>query len=269
MSEDKTSGGNPPHDYMRYDLRVQEALRGVMRKVLQDTERQGVKGAHHFFITFKTHLRGVEISDGLKEKYPDEITIVLQHQFWNLKVSEKGFQVRLSFSGKEEKLVVPFEAVVGFFDPSVQFGLKFEVSDPEAPFIRDLGSEVTQFPTKARSRKKEDGTIKIIPSVPHDLNASTQDSTPSADIQQLDSSAKVSTQVYDNSDLKPVKPKLAAAKTTKKKNKTDAQDGLNVSDKDLENALHKVSDQEPTKPEKNTKKPTENVVSLDAFRKKT
>jgi len=120
-----------PTDKIRYDLLVQEALRSVMRKVLGDAARDGMPGEHHFFITFRTDAPGVRISPRTKERFPEEITIILQHQFWDLSVSEFGFEVGLSFSNVPERLGVPWEAVTGFFDPSVEFGLKFELQEME------------------------------------------------------------------------------------------------------------------------------------------
>ncbi|MFC5069202.1 SspB family protein [Flaviflagellibacter deserti] len=113
-------------DLIRYDLLAQEALRGVVRRVLEDVARTGVPGEHHFYISFNTEFPGVRISPRLREKYPEEMTIILQHQFWDLSVGENGFEVGLSFSNVPEKLYVPFDAITGFFDPSVKFGLKFE-----------------------------------------------------------------------------------------------------------------------------------------------
>ncbi|GAK44853.1 conserved protein [Tepidicaulis marinus] len=115
----------PSQDLMRYDLMAQEALKGVVRKSLEIAGKEGLPGEHHFYISFRTNASGVQISDRLKEQYPEEITIVLQHQFWDLEVSEKGFSVHLSFNKVPERLVVPFSALLGFFDPSVQFGLQF------------------------------------------------------------------------------------------------------------------------------------------------
>ena len=116
-----------PEDLIRYDVLAQEALRGVIRKVLQEVAKTGLPGEHHFFIAFDTQAPGVQISPRLKSEYPEEMTVVLQHQFWDLDVGEKGFSVGLSFNGIPEKLSVPFAAVKGFFDPSVQFGLQFDV----------------------------------------------------------------------------------------------------------------------------------------------
>lgn len=116
-----------PHDQMRYDLLTQDAMRGVVRKALEKVKEDGLPGEHHFFITFMTQARGVEISDVLMGRYPLEMTIVMQHQFWGLEVSEKGFEVGLTFNKIPERLKIPFSAIKGFFDPSVQFGLQFPI----------------------------------------------------------------------------------------------------------------------------------------------
>lgn len=114
-------------DLMRYDLLAQEALRGVVRAALRKIVKSGLPGDHHFYIAFDTHYPGVQLSDRLNRKYPREMTVVIQHQYWNLHVSETGFEVELSFDNIPEKLVIPFDAVKGFLDPHVQFGLQFEV----------------------------------------------------------------------------------------------------------------------------------------------
>ena len=119
-------------DLIRYDLQVQDALRGVVRKVLADAARDGLPGEHHFYITFRTHAPGVKLSNRLLEQYPEEMTIILQYQFWDLKVNEDGFEVGLHFKNVPERLQVPFDAVAGFYDPSVQFGLKFEAQGEDA-----------------------------------------------------------------------------------------------------------------------------------------
>ena len=113
-------------DQIRYDLLTQQALRGVVRSVLSDAAKKGLPGDHHFFIEFDTHAEGVRMSDRLRMQYPEQMTIILQHQFWDLTVSDTGFEVGLSFGGITERLAIPFEAISGFFDPSVQFGLQFE-----------------------------------------------------------------------------------------------------------------------------------------------
>jgi len=113
-------------DHIRYDLLTQEALRSVLRRVLQDAAKNGLPGDHHFYISFNTDAPGVRLSKRLRAQYPEEMTVVLQHQFRDLTVSEQAFEVGLSFSGVNEHLVVPFDAIKRFFDPSVQFGLQFE-----------------------------------------------------------------------------------------------------------------------------------------------
>ncbi|MGO8739602.1 ClpXP protease specificity-enhancing factor SspB [Rhodoblastus sp.] len=118
-----------PNDLIRYDLQVQDALRGVVRKVLADAAREGLPGEHHFYITFRTQGPGVKLSARLREQYPNEMTIILQFQFWDLQVDEESFDVGLHFKNIPERLHIPFDAITGFYDPSVQFGLKFEVSE--------------------------------------------------------------------------------------------------------------------------------------------
>ena len=113
-------------DQIRYDILTQDALRGVVRQVLTDAAKKGLPGEHHFFITFDTKAPGVRLSARMREQYPEEMTVVLQHQFWDLKVGEDNFEVGLSFGGIPESLLVPFEAIKSFFDPSIQFGLQFE-----------------------------------------------------------------------------------------------------------------------------------------------
>lgn len=119
-------------DHIRYDILAQEALRGVVKKVLTEVSRTGLPGDHHFFISFMTQAPGVRLSQKLLGQYENEMTIVLQNQFWDLKVSETGFEVGLSFDGINELLFIPYSAIKGFFDPSVQFGLQFEVADAKS-----------------------------------------------------------------------------------------------------------------------------------------
>jgi hypothetical protein len=114
-------------DLMRYDQLAQNALRGVVRDALRKVQKTGLPGEHHFYIAFNTRFPGVILSERIAARYPREMTVVLQHQFWNLIVTEELFEVELSFDNIPEKLVVPFNAVKGFLDPSVQFGLQFEV----------------------------------------------------------------------------------------------------------------------------------------------
>ncbi len=123
-------------DLIRYDLLVQDALRSVVRKVLSDTARSGLIGEHHFNIAFKTQAEGVVVPPAIRSRFPDEMSIILQHEFWDLVVTQDAFEVSLNFSRKPERLTVPFDAITGFTDPSVPFGFKLEprVAEPaESP----------------------------------------------------------------------------------------------------------------------------------------
>src|SRR3569833_3456909 len=113
-------------DHIRYDLLTQQALRGVVRNVLSEAAKKGLPGEHHFYVSFDTQAEGVRLSDRLKAQYPEQMTIILQHQFWDLEVDEDCFSVGLSFGGVPEILLVPFVAIMVFFVPSVLFGLQFE-----------------------------------------------------------------------------------------------------------------------------------------------
>lgn len=121
------NGQDFPTDEMRYDVMTQAALRGVIRSALERAaESDGLPGAHHFYITFKTRAPGVSIPADLLGKYPDEITVVVQHQYWDLLPEADRFSIVLQFGGQPKKLVVPYPAVTRFYDPSVQFVLQFE-----------------------------------------------------------------------------------------------------------------------------------------------
>jgi hypothetical protein len=145
-------------DHIRYDLLTQQALRGVVRSVLSDAAKKGLPGDHHFFISFDTQADGVRMSQRLRAQHPKEMTIILQHQFWDLTVNEHGFEVGLSFGGVMEKLSIPFEAVSGFFDPSVQFGLQFE------EVTEDAGQ---QTPSQAQENAQDKAAKKKrVPSIP-------------------------------------------------------------------------------------------------------
>ena len=119
-----------PDSLIPYDEIVQEALRAVVGRVLGEVERSGgLPGGHHFYITFKTQAPGVEIPRSLIERFPDEMTIVLQNKFWDLKVEPKGFEVSLTFNQIASHLIIPFAAISAFVDPAVNFALQFQVQD--------------------------------------------------------------------------------------------------------------------------------------------
>lgn len=114
-------------DLIGYEHLMQDALRSVVRAALQEAANpRGLPGKHHFYITFRTHAPGVIIPDHLRARYPDEMTIVLEHQFWDLEVYADRFRVILKFSGQPHPITIPFSAISRFFDPSVKFGLQFE-----------------------------------------------------------------------------------------------------------------------------------------------
>ena len=144
-----------PVDHIRYDILVQDALRGMVRNVLADAAKDGLAGDHHFFITFDTTADGVRLSDRLREQYPEEMTIVLQHQFWDLKVTDEVFEVGLSFGGVAERLVIPFAAIKEFADPSVQFTLQFEtLPKPATP------TKATTMP-KRRAKRRSPNPVAV------------------------------------------------------------------------------------------------------------
>ncbi len=114
-------------DHIRYDILTQDALRSVVRTVLEDAARNGLPGEHHFYVAFDTRAEGVKLSQRMRAQYPEEMTVVLQHQFWDLVVADDQFEVGLSFGGVPERVVVPFASIKSFVDPSVQFGVQFEM----------------------------------------------------------------------------------------------------------------------------------------------
>ena len=138
-------------DHMRYDILAQEALRGVVRKVLAEVAKTGLPGEHHFFISFMTRAPGVRLSEKLLGQYDKEMTIVIQNQYWDLKVSETAFEIGLSFDGQPETLVIPFSAVKGFFDPSVQFGLQFDPAGAQSSDGDEAGEDDEQPPSTGQA----------------------------------------------------------------------------------------------------------------------
>ena len=136
-------------DHIRYDVLARDALRGVLRKVLTDAAAHGLPGEHHFFITFVSKAEGVKLSSRLLAQYPEEMTIILQHQFWDLVVTEDRFEVGLSFGGIAERLTVPFAAVTRFLDPSAPFDLRFDVSEALSEDAAPAAAPAAPLPTPA------------------------------------------------------------------------------------------------------------------------
>jgi hypothetical protein len=150
--------GETPESLIPYDEIVQDALRAVVGRVLREVEQSGgLPGAHHFYITFKTRLPGVSIPKHLAEKFPDEMTIVIQHRFWDLKVEEDAFSVGLSFGGVPATLGVPFAAVTQFHDPAVEFALTFQADAPAE--LREEHEEAeNDAPEGQAEERSEDGS---------------------------------------------------------------------------------------------------------------
>jgi hypothetical protein len=157
-------------DYIRYDILTQDALRSVVRTVLTDAATKGLPGEHHFFISFDTGADGVGLSARLKAQHPKDMTIVLQHQFWDLIVTDDRFEVGLSFSGIAERLVIPLRAITGFADPSVQFGLQFAASGDEDEAADDASDEKadkkTARPPARHERSPAPAQVLPIPANP-------------------------------------------------------------------------------------------------------
>ena len=137
-------------DLFRYDKMVERALRGVVREALARTAASGLPGTHHFYITFQTRHPGTKIPESLSSQYPEDMTIVLEHQFWDLEVEEDHFAVTLSFQSRPERLIVPFDAITAFTDPSCKFGLQFQANETAGA----ASGETSAKPGKAEAKKE-------------------------------------------------------------------------------------------------------------------
>ncbi len=144
-------------DALKYDRMVEDALRTVVRRALTLVAENGLPGDHNFYITFRTGNSGVEMPDHLREHYPGEMTIVMQHQFWGLDVGEDAFAVTLTFSGAPERLSIPFEAISAFADPSVRFALQFDLGDEDEI---DSGDEADSAATETPGENADDEPTK-------------------------------------------------------------------------------------------------------------
>ena len=144
-------------DLFQYEKMVEGALRGVVRDALQRAAREGLRSAHHFYIGFATQMPGVVIPDHLRTRYPDEMTIVLQHQYWDLEITEEGFSVTLSFQKQLERLEIPFAAIRSFADPSVNFALEFA-----APEAKPAGSGGVPVLVEAPHKPAKKSTADVV-----------------------------------------------------------------------------------------------------------
>lgn len=149
----------PAQDLMHYEAMAQEALRGVVKAALKRAASEGLPGAHHFYVTFKTDAPGVSGPPDLLAKYPDEMTIVLQHQYWDLAPGETFFSVTLQFSGQPKRLSIPYAAVTRFYDPSVQFLLQFEAPASAPGEARQLAAPPAPETDEAEPRAEGEANI--------------------------------------------------------------------------------------------------------------
>lgn len=172
----------PAEPTIDYETLAQDAMRGIVRTVLVQAAKTGLPGDHHFYISFDTAASGVVLSKRLKDKYPSEMTIVLQHRFWDLSVQDDGFEVKLTFDGIPERLVVPFAAIRVFFDPSVRYGLQFEDPDIEPEGGETMGQRFAgRSPERANgARPTLRSTAPKKPRVPRKAKTETAAQTPSA-----------------------------------------------------------------------------------------
>ncbi|NNE84623.1 MAG: hypothetical protein HKN28_11700 [Alphaproteobacteria bacterium] len=169
---------------LRYDRMVEDALRGVVRRALENTIEHGLPGDHHFYITFRTDASGVIIPNFLRERYPEEMTIILQHQFWDLKVGVFEFSVSLSFDNQVAEMTVPYAALTAFVDPSVKFGLQFTVEGAE-------GADDSETPNASVPAVKETGDLIPVPDAGEADNDSDEAAEkPSAEVVNLETFRK-------------------------------------------------------------------------------
>lgn len=233
-------------DMIRYDVLAQEALRGMLRKLLVEVSQTGLPGEHHFFITFSTTANGVRISNRLKSQYSEEMTIVLQHQFWDLIVGEQSFEIGLSFNAIPERLHVPFNAIKAFYDPSVQFGLQF---DPEMAKSADEEAETNDDVAGEGSDGIELASVPTAPAQIEELHT-TRPMLPSEREKQREEAARMAEEAAKRDSEE-------AAKATAEADNDEDADGEPSDIPNIEG--DDVTDEDPKGAD---------VVSLDAFRKK-
>ncbi|MEL6746776.1 MAG: ClpXP protease specificity-enhancing factor SspB [Pseudomonadota bacterium] len=271
-----------PESVIDYDRLAQEALRSVVRTVLQRVEQEGLPGEHHFYIAFDTRTEGVALSKRLREQYPEEMTIVLQHRFWGLIVSSERFEVKLTFNNVPERLVVPYAAIKVFFDPSVPYGLQFEPShlmseaqttaQPPMPALLKLddgrrpeseGGQLTALPRAP--------TLEIPPRPSADRAAAASEEANDERDSDADGSGR------ESADIEPFANNVATfggrSSTASNENITQSgQDsaGGNASDAAVDDVLTSDGEaQDQSEPDGDDEAPkTAQVVSLDSFRKK-
>lgn len=147
---------------MDYPAMIDEAMRGVVRKALLQVQADGLPGEHHFYISFLTGFPGVRLSPQLRERFPQEMTIVVQHQFWDLRVEEDHFSLMLSFNNIPEKLVVPYSALTAFADPSIKFGLQFHIRKTPPMPMPEASFEPTPLKPDNSGNEGEESSAQVI-----------------------------------------------------------------------------------------------------------
>jgi hypothetical protein len=174
-------------DSLRYDQMVEDALRGVVRAALEHTLEHGLPGDHHFYLTFRTQAPGVVLPDFLRERYPEEMTIIVQHQFWDLTVGEDAFGISLSFENQLAELNVPYAALSAFVDPSVKFGLQFNAAEAAG-----ASGDVSGTPRSGGSvpAVREAGDLVPVPETAADNDSDEEVSKPTAEVVNLETFRK-------------------------------------------------------------------------------
>jgi len=230
-----------------YEGLAQEAMRGVVRKVLARAAKSGLPGDHHFYISFDTEAPGVSLSRRLKEKYPHEMTIVLQHRFWDLIVNEDRFEVKLTFDGIPERLIVPFDALKVFFDPSVRFGLQFEDPGAGPDAEAEAGAPFETMSTRTGTTRSSHARKSSRPRKP----AQTDNAAKAAPASESGSVGQEASAPADEAPPAPAATPFAANSATNKRVAESEEAGESSNDKEA-----------PPKPG------GAEIVSLDKFRKK-
>jgi hypothetical protein len=146
-------------DSIDYGKLMHRAMRGLIQEVLTDVERDGLPGSHHFFITYDTTHPDALLADWLKQRYPTDMTVVMQHWYEGLEVTDKGFSITLNFGDQPEPLYIPYDAIKTFVDPSVEFGLRFESSDPEDEDLDDDGNELIHVEDEPAPQQHHDAEV--------------------------------------------------------------------------------------------------------------
>ncbi|MES1180191.1 MAG: ClpXP protease specificity-enhancing factor SspB [Hyphomicrobium sp.] len=249
-----------------YETLTQDAMRGVVRTVLSQAAKSGLPGDHHFYISFDTSASGVVLSKRLKDKYPSEMTIVLQHRFWDLSVEDDGFEVKLTFDGIPERLVVPFAAIRVFFDPSVRYGLQFEDPDVEP----EAGEDMTHRFGRGTNGARTTTLRSTAPKKPRVARGKGKAEKPASVIDKLDKAPAAEKAgrppAADRIEKAPVgaAPRLAAVPTKPVEEKVRRVEEKTADSKAADAKVEsKRSDERPRQDNGGAQ-----ILSLDAFRKK-